>query len=206
MFARRFKRFLVLGVAWAGLAVGGETVRLGNVQVDSAQRTVAMPGRVNQVSGAIELLACWPGGKTHESVFVLDVSPVDLQAALLLLGLKPGTPPETLGHGAPRGPKVDLWVDWQSGGISNRLRAECFVYNHETRRSLPRTPWIFTGSIVEHGEFKALAEESLVATYWDPWAIINVPLPCGTNDEILGVNTKVVPPLGTPVRFWIKPR
>ncbi|MFH0954275.1 MAG: hypothetical protein V1873_08095, partial [Verrucomicrobiota bacterium] len=66
--------------------------RLGGVRIDPASRTVLATGWVNQVVGLIELLACGPGGKTHESVFVLDVNPLDLQAGLLLLGLRPGTP------------------------------------------------------------------------------------------------------------------
>ena len=79
------------------------------------------------------------------------------------------------------------WVDWQEGGRVRSRRAESFVFNIEARKVLPSTPWIFTGSVFEDGEFKALAEQSLVMTYWDPWGIINLPLPCGSNDEILVV-------------------
>ncbi len=181
-------------------------IRMGGVTVDPETRTVSVSGWVNQVSGAIELLACGPGGKTHESVFVLDVNPVYLQTGLLLLGLKPGRPPSGLGAGRPSGTKVDLLVDWEGDGGRRTERAERFVYDARARSVLPKTPWIFTGSIVEDGEFKAMAEESLVATYWDPWAIINLPLPCGADDEILSVNTNVAPPLKTPVTFRIRAR
>jgi hypothetical protein len=182
------------------------TVAVGSVRVDPVARTLAVPGWVNQVSGAIELLACGPGGKTHESVLVLDVDPVDLQTALLLLGLKPGQGLTGLGQGRPQGAEVDLWVDWQGAGGARSERAERFVFNTQARKVLPKTPWIFTGSVVEEGDFKASAEESLVATYWDPWAIINIALPCGTNDEILSVNTNIVPPLQTRVTFRIRAR
>ena len=179
---------------------------VGSVRVDSRARTVTATGWVNQVVGPIELLACGPGGKTHESVFVLDVNPVDLQTGLLLLGLKPGTPPTALGEGQPRGTPVDIWVDWQEGGRVRSRRAESFVFNIEARKVLPSTPWIFTGSVFEDGEFKALAEQSLVMTYWDPWGIINLPLPCGSNDEILVVNTNTVPKIRTPITFRIQAR
>ncbi len=179
---------------------------LGGVWVDPESRTLTVSGWVNQVVGAIELLACGPGGKTHESVFVLNVNPLDLQAGLLLLGLKPGTPPTGLGQGQPTGTRVDLLVDWMDNGKRRTRRGEEFVYNIEVRKPLPKTPWVFTGSIIEDGEFKALAEESLVVTYWDPWAIINLPLLCGSNDEILVVNTNTVPPIKTPITFRIRPR
>jgi hypothetical protein len=206
----------VIALALAPFAVGqdsaptsppvwdGQVARLGGVTVDPQTRTLTASGWVNQVSGPIELLACGPGGKTHESVFVLDVNPVDLQAGLLLLGLKPGKPPAGLGTGRPEGTGLEIRVEWNDSTGSRSERAESFVYNTEAGRVLPETPWIFTGSVMEDGEFKALAEESLIVTYWDPWAIVNIPLACGSNDEILFVNEKLVPAVRTPVTFRIR--
>ncbi|HOW96455.1 MAG TPA: YdjY domain-containing protein [Kiritimatiellia bacterium] len=179
---------------------------LGSVRVDPTTRTVLATGWVNQVSGAIELLACGKGGKTHESVFVLDLNPLDLQTGLLLLGLKPGTPPEGLGQPGAAGPALDIWVDWELKGKRRSLPAERFIRNVERNRPLKQIPWLFTGSMFEDGEFKALAEESLVVTYWDPWAIVNIGDPAGSNDEILVVNDKLVPPLNTPVTLRFRPR
>ncbi len=179
-------------------------VSVGNVRLDPHARTVTVTGWVNQIFGAIELLACGPGGKTHESLLVLDVNPVDLQTSLLLLGLKPGPPSRGLGQGPPKGAPVELWVDWVEDGTVTSRRAENLVFNVESRKVLPKTPWVFTGSVIEEGEFKAMAEQSLVVTYWDPWAIINLPLPCGANDEILVVNTNTVPAAHTPITFRIK--
>lgn len=179
---------------------------VGSVRVDPRTRTVIARGWVNQVSGPIELLACGPGGKTHESVFVLEVHPLDLQTGLLLLGLQPGRPPAGRGEGPPEGPGLDLWVEWEQNGRRRSSRAERFVWNVETRRRLPDTTWVFTGSVIEDGEFMALAEESLVATYWDPWAIINLGADCGADDEILWVNPRAVPPLNTPITMRFQPR
>lgn len=189
----------------SSIARGEDAIRLGNVLVDPQHREIRVPGWVNITEGAIELLACGPGGKTHESVFVLDVNPLDLQAGLLLLGLKPGIPPTGLGEGPPRGTSVDLFIEWDQDGQQHAKRAESFVYNYEIEAALPDTHWIFTGSVIEDGQFKALAEESLIATYWDPWAIINIPLPCGSNDEILAVYRQAIPPLKTPVTMRIVP-
>ncbi|MBU1694095.1 MAG: hypothetical protein KJ726_03560 [Verrucomicrobia bacterium] len=179
---------------------------LGSVRVDPKTRTVLATGWVNQVAGAIELLACGKGGKTHESVFVLDINPLDLQTGLLLLGLEPGTPPTGLGQGSPGGPELEIRVDWEVKGKTRTLPAERFVRNVATKKPLPAVPWLFTGSLIEDGEFKALAEESLVATYWDPWAIINIGTACGMDDEILYVNTRAVPPLNTPITMRFQPR
>lgn len=184
----------------------GATAVLGAVQLDTATRTVSATGWVNQTEGPIEVLACGTKGKVHESVFVLALNPLDLQAAFLLAGLQGGEPAPALGEGPPRGAPVDIFVAWQDGGETRRARAETFVWDVANNAVLPETPWTFTGSVVKDGEFKALVEESLVVTYWDPYAIVNLPLPCGANDEILHVNTNTVPPYETPVTFFFTPR
>ena len=184
----------------------GPIAHLGAVQVDSLAKTVTATGWVNQTEGPIEVLACGLKGKVHESIFVLALNPLDLQAALLLAGLKGGEPMSGLGESPPNGAPVDLFVDWRAGEESRSARAESFVWNAEAGAVLPETPWTFTGSVVKDGQFKALAEESLVVTYWDPYAIINLPLPCGANDELLSVNTNTVPPYETPVTFRFTPR
>lgn len=181
-------------------------LRMGSVQVDPESRFVVATGFVNQVEGAIELLICGPGGKTHESVFVMQANPLDLQTALLLLDLKPGPPREELGQGPPLGPRVDIWVAWpMPDGTQNAFQAETFAYNVQTGRVLDETGWAFTGSVVIDGQFKALAEESIAATFWDPWAILNILNPVGSDDELLAVNRKRVPPQHTPVTFILVP-
>ena len=184
----------------------GTTAHLGSVQVDSLSKIVTATGWVNQIDGPIEVLACGIKGKVHESIFVLALNPLDLQAALLLAGLKGGEPMASIGEGPPKGAPVDLRVEWQADGQLHQARAESFIWNTQDNAVLPETPWTFTGSVVKDGQFKALAEESLVVTYWDPYAIVNISLPCGSNDEILQVNTNTVPPYETPVTFRFIPR
>ncbi|HMP77404.1 MAG TPA: YdjY domain-containing protein [Kiritimatiellia bacterium] len=180
---------------------------MGTVQVDPDARIVVVTGFVNQAEGAIELIACGPGGKTHESVFVMQAHAMDLQTALLLLGLEPGLPHEELGQGPPRGPRVDVWVTWtDADGAVRAHPAELFAYNIETGRVLPHTGWAFTGSVMIDGQFKALAEESYLVTFWDPWAILNIMNnEVGPDDELLAVNRALVPPPGTTVTFLLVP-
>lgn len=172
---------------------------MGTTRLDPASRCVFATGYVNQVEGAIELMACGPGGKVHESVLVLQVNPMDLQAALLLIGLKPGPPMPDLGVGPPRGDRVHLWVQWQEPHRTVIKPLEALAYDWRRKRALRTDGWVFTGSVVENGSFKAMAEESLVASYWDPWAIINVQSTLGADDDALSVNSAEIPPLHTPV-------
>jgi len=185
----------------------GDTVHFGAVDLDMATKAVTCTGWVNQARGIVEVLACGEEGKVHESVLVLPVNPLDLQAALLLAGNKGGEPMPGFGVGPARGSPVDLWVEWtdRESGEPRKARAETFVLDTEQGTALEEGPWVFTGSVVKDGEFKALAEETLMATYWDPYAIINNPYASGGNDDILFANPDTVPPVGTPIRFTISP-
>lgn len=205
-----------MGLSLLALAVGCATprarpawqperlVRVGTVQVDVQTRVVVVTGYVKQVEGAIELLACGPGGKVHESVLVLELNPLDLQTALLLIGAQAGPPMPELGVGPPRGDRLSIWVQWEQGGRPQVLPLEELAYEWRHRRALRTAGWIFTGSVFVDGKFKALAEESLIATYWDPWAIVNVASPLGADDEALSVNRAWVPPLHTPVTLLLE--
>ncbi len=184
----------------------GPVAKLGTVLFDSQTKTVTAIGWVNQVEGLVEVLACGVRGKVHESVFVLEVNPMDLQAALLLAGNKGGEPMAALGEGPPRGSPVDMFVEWtDEDGARQRARAETFIWNYAEDIPVPEGPWIFTGSLIRDGEFKANLEESLIVTFWDPYAIINNPYPSGADDKILVVNTNTVPPVGTPIQYFITP-
>ena len=184
----------------------GSTAILGDVRLDSATKTVTATGWVNQVDGAIEVFACGVQGKVHESAFVLALNALDLQAALLLAGLQGGAPMPAIGEGPPQGAPVDVFVDWKEGDEAKTARAESLLWNAVDNAPLPETPWTFTGSVVKEGRFMAFAEESLVVTYWDPYALVNLPLPCGANDEAVHVRSGAMPPYRTPVAIRFVPR
>ncbi len=178
---------------------------MGSVWIDSSRPALVISGHVNQVEGAIELLACGPGGKTHESIFVLHADAQDIQAGLLLLGCRHGEPMTGLGAGPPSGDAVTIEIAWEEDGRERREPAAWFILDYETRRPVRHEGWIFNGSKIENGYFLARAEESFVATYWDPWAIINIQTSAGSDDERLAVHRERIPPRHQPIRMIIRP-
>lgn len=207
---------LIIALTFTGVAARAEdapapapaapAARLGSLTIEADTQTVIATGRINQVTGLVELLACGYQGKIHESLLVLDLNPVDLHAALLLLGLRPGTPPTAMGQGRPEGAALDLWVHWKEDDKPRRERAERLLVDRNTDAPLPETAWIFSGAREEMGEYGALLDHSYVATYWDPWSVINIGRPLGTNDDVVAVNTNAVPPLNTPIELHIRAR
>lgn len=181
------------------------TYRIGNVFLDAKHRLVQVPSEVNMEKGVIELLACTPGGKRHESVLVVNVIPYHLQVALLLLGLNYGDNIKFQGDPVtPLGDSVEVWVKWQAENESQYVRGEDLIFDLVSEKTMTHTHWIFSGSKIVNGSFMADREGSIITTFHDPYTILDNPLPGGGNDELYVVNENLVPPKGTKVELIIK--
>ena len=181
--------------------------RLGDVEINAKARTLSMPGKVNMQKGLVEVFACTPRGKRHESVLVVDVDPIYLQLGLLLLGLSEGSNPSCPGEEPqPVGGMMDIWVEWQVEGQKKvKRRAEELIMDLRTDEPMQRTHWVFLGSMVYEGRFLARDIGSLITTYHDATAIIENPHPSCKDDTLYEANPDVVPPVGTPVKVTISP-
>lgn len=180
-------------------------MRLGSVEIDADSGMVIVTGHINQVEGPVELLACGPAGKLHESVLQLDAKPIDLQAALLALRLKSGPAMKEVGAGPPVGDTIAVWISWTSNGVRRIVRGEELLWNRRDKKVV-KSDWIFTGSTFIDGKFKALDDESMIATYWDPWAIVNIADAVGGDDDAIFVKRDAIPPLGTDVTVYLQRR
>jgi len=154
------------------------------VTLDRAAGHVDVRGRV--IGGPVEwleLLACRPGTREHESVVTLDARAEHLHAALLLMGLTPGTPADarwegdTLVQTPPRGPEVGVLFVFD-GAPDRPVPAGAYVADQATGAPLdPAVPgaaagggveatagggWRFTGSRLVEGRQRTyfLAEEN----------------------------------------------
>lgn len=178
-----------------------------NILVDKEIEAVTIKGEVNMREGIVEYIACSNMGKLHESVLKLDVEPYYLQIALLLLNLEPGQKPIS-GQGSvetPEGDPVEIWVMWKDANDKiQKYRGEDLVLDNRTQKAMHQPNWVFTGSQVLQGKFMAQVEKSIVATYHDPFAIIDHQLATGADDTIYVANNKILPPVGTEVSFTIQ--
>lgn len=182
------------------------TYTLGNLRVNKQTREIEIPGWINMNQGALEYLAVTPTGKTHESLLALDVQPLHLQIALLLLGLDCGQNLEVQGDSAlPAGDEVSIDISWvsKSGKTVKRAATE-LVRDVKRQASMKKTAWVFTGSRIHEGYFLADEDGSIIAVYSDPIAILNNPLKGRGDDTSYEVNTKAVPATGTAITLRIK--
>ncbi|MBI5443173.1 MAG: hypothetical protein HY900_18395 [Deltaproteobacteria bacterium] len=171
---------------------------VGLVRLDPEKREVTLPAAINMAEGLLEYALVSTRGKLHESLLVTPAEPLDLQVALLLLGLK-GNP--TLQF---QGDPVEIRVEWTADGAPRQERIERLIVNRRLGGPMPATDWIYTGSVVRNGIYVPQIDRSIVATYHDPSAIINNPDPDGGSDKVWFVNTEAAPPRGTPVTVTIR--
>lgn len=182
-------------------------VSLG-VRIDRARGVLEVDGWVNQREGVVEVFACAPQGKTHESVVVLDCVPSGLQAGLLAIGLVPGAPAEQRADGtevAPTGDAVEIRVRWlDADGRERSARAEDWVWLEGAGRTMAPRGWIFAGSYEQPASdgsggvvFAADQVKTLATTYRDTSTILENPAREAFDDTLYVANARAVPPVGT---------
>jgi hypothetical protein len=203
--------------------IGEHRYRIGRVVVDTGARVITAPCRVNQRKGMIEYLAVAAEGKLHESVLQVDAEPLHLHVALLLLGLEPGPRPRYQGdplsplgvrkkgtaggesNPLPERAWVEARVSWQAGGREREARLEELAWDIPASQPMAPVAWLFTGAAVPGRGPWTMEERSVVATYRDPDAVLNNPLPSGGDDTVYKANERLIPPVGTPVTLLLRP-
>jgi hypothetical protein len=134
------------------------------IHLDLERKLVSIPAVVDIRGDLLEYLLVNPRGAAHESTFVTNVVPSQLNTALLALGVKPGKnaawvrkdPPPTpdeIKNGVPayevKPPEGDgffLYAAWKSDGETYLYRVEDLLLDLSTGASMRRHRWVYLGS------------------------------------------------------------
>lgn len=197
--------------------IGPHLYRAGKVVIDAQQRAVRCPGKINMAEGdMIELVACLPTGKLYESLLVLDIAPMDLQLALLLLDMDAGRNPavkyreDDPDRLKDPGDTATVSIEWReppegdaAEGKLRRERVEWFLRDVDTKEPLEPAEFVFLGSRMVEGRLGAGIDGTLVTLFHDPYAIMEMGQPRVMTAPWSGVDEKRCPPVGTPVTLII---
>jgi hypothetical protein len=136
------------------------------VWIDAERGIVALRAAVLVKEDLLEYLLVAPHGATHESLFLTEIAPSVVNAALLAAGAEPGEnarwerEPTTLGkdgevargevrvfepHGGTAASFLP-YVAWREDGEDYFFRVEDLVTNLESGRSMRRHAWVYLGS------------------------------------------------------------
>lgn len=196
-------------------ALGEHRYRIGEIEFDAKSREIRLPAQVNlREGGPMEYLLVHEQGKVHEAILTTSASPLHLQIALKLLRYRAGAGDvfapllpdaerqEAERQADKRGEAVHFAFVAEGAAP---LPAPTLVLDGERGEALREDHWIYTGSAVEEGRFRAEEEGSLVAIYLDPLALFNSPAEGADVDERWGANHRVLPAVGTKGHFLIRP-
>ena len=98
-------------------------LQLPGIVINPKERFVDVQATVCLDDGSLELIACTKDTKEHESIIMVEASPVHIHTALLLLGAKNGTPAmrrplnEELTRWQdvpPSGDPIDVFLVWKN--------------------------------------------------------------------------------------------
>jgi hypothetical protein len=195
--------------------VSDTLLKLGKIELDTRERSISFPAKLNMTKGNLEYLLVADYGKVHEALLSTEVQPFFLNVVMLLMKYEkvenffPDLPPES-----KKEPKAVLndsnsfecKLSWtgQNGEAQTALLTE-WLQNELTKKSVPRTRWGYTCSTVDDkGVFEPQIRGSIIAVYRDPSSMINSPLDGNDNDEIW-VPAPKLPAVGTKVQVTFFP-
>jgi hypothetical protein len=117
------------------------------VWIDRDRKEVVVGGVVALDGGPIEVFACPEKTKEHEAVVTVRSSARLIHAALLAIGLEPGSPVKfSPAYAAARGPVVAVRMRWtDEAGIVQEAKGQDWVRDATTGAALA-SDWVFAGS------------------------------------------------------------
>ena len=174
------------------------------VFIDWTQQAVEIEARVVLREGPLELLACSPQTREHESILVVSARPLHIFQAMSLAGLQQGAPArydEKLDRWFPAsGEPLDLQIRCRDEGKERIVPAAQWMLQRAGAKPPEKLTWVFSGSMArEEGGFAADADGTVACVVDFDSALIALSTPhSADNEELwLNANTKEVPPIGT---------
>ncbi len=181
------------------------------VRINWPNREVEVAGVVVLREGMLELFACSPETREHESIVRLSARPTHVYQALGLLGLEPGSPPrwnpETERGFAATGPRLRLRVRYLRDGHLHTDGIHRWMWNIRTDEPAPPTQWVFSGSLRDDpGRLAADFEGTVVCVVDFQAALISLPQSYSDRNEDLWLrpHAERIPPLGSPCVLLIQ--
>jgi hypothetical protein len=180
---------------------------------DPKGKRLVMRARVALREGALEHLLCLKGTKEHEAILATPATPRLIHAGLLLTGAKEGHPVRFVPKfEPPEGSAIAIELEWQADDKTMRADAREWIRDERTKGSLEKD-WVFAGSEfiddpINKKRLYAADDGDLVTVANFRSAILDLPFASTANDveRSFVANTPRIPPQGTPVTMYLRPR
>jgi hypothetical protein len=184
------------------------------VWVDKQGKQVVMVGSVCKRFGPLELFACLTDTKEYESIVSVHTTASLVQAALLAVGAKPGSPVKyEPAFAPPHGTTIEITVVWKADDQLRTMRAQEWVRQIGTDKHMEQA-WVFAGGAFWRAEdsdkeiFIPNTTGNLICVANFEDAVLDVPTRSTTTDVALLFEAfaERIPERGTPVTLILKPQ
>lgn len=195
---------------------------LPHIKIDRKKRFVDLEGVVVlREADWIELLACMPRSRVHESLISIKAKPSHIHGAMLIAGYKPGHPwkaekiKDTWKYYPAKGELVQTTILYKDKkGKTVEVSPSDWIIESQTNKKLPDSNWMFTGSRVLNVQGKKLYAADLegnlftLVNFGDEVFARQTKLEGGqggAGGDTWKANTKLIPPVGTKLTLRIQP-
>lgn len=182
------------------------------IRIDWGRRQVEVDATVILREGLIELFACSPNNREHESIVRIEARPLHLFQALGLIGISPGHPvlyDDETGRRAPAtGDPVEIEVGDALDGKLRTVPIESWMRRSADGQPVGRLQWVFAGSVeLEDDSIAADHEGTVVALVDFGSSLVALPaLHSDRNTDLwLEPATDAIPPVGTRCTLIFRP-
>lgn len=181
------------------------------VWINWPEQEVEVQAQVVLREGLLELLACSPLTREHESILRIDALPSHIYQALGLIGLEAGSPP-AWDEAAQRvlaatGPRLAIRVRYAKDRRIITERIQHWLWDVRQDQPAPPTRWVFSGSVrTQQGRLAADAEGTVICVVDFGSALISLPRSYSADNENLWLRPAAsrIPPLGSPCVLLIR--
>ncbi len=206
------------------IKINATTFQLGEITIDTKQRSINFPATAEITDNLIEYLLVNPEGKVHESLFVTKASPTHLNVAFKLLGFQENKSLfKTVVNGLPTHKFQDVsdeqkaqsyfkvevsWTDPKSNkSVTHNLNT--LIINEQTKSPLGTAQdtgkWSYGGSFISDGRFVAELNRDIIAVFTDRSAVANFAGTGRDDDSLWFPATEKLPVFGTKVKLILTP-
>jgi len=192
--------------------INDSLIRLNEITINKYSRSISIPSQINMSKGLIEVVLCKTAGKIHESLLVTKTGHVEIQTALLLLGFNPlnNIPGEQNLSEKENNEKtilpdsVIMFIRWEKDNKTFTERLEKFIQIHPDAKQMRPGTWLFRGLSIQENQVVTGEDISMIVTYFDPHAILELNSSDKFDDRLFYVNENFNLPVGTEVELIIK--
>lgn len=199
--------------------ISEDEFKIGQIKLNKKTREIRLDAKLEHTDVLLEYLLTNPTGKIHETLFVTEAKPSNLNIALKLLGYKESKELfRTLdAHHRPTeeyfqeedatkaAARFTIHVEWTQNGEKKSAQIHELIQNERTGDAMTPAAWVYGGSYVLNGQFKPDVSGDIIAIFTDRSSIANYSGAGREDDTIWKPFTKRLPEAGTQVSIIFKP-